>query len=203
MGYQENKGKKIVKTALTAGFIALCLIGCATKPQPDVRMLHYNEEKRNAMSPPETVAPKLSITPIIGSQQDDAKVVRDFGVVLKTWIAPYKDTNGNLVASHELYVVVKEADWIGAETLPKRATGLRSPTGQIPFVVRPESVDASSDFANEEIRQYLHQRSDTAQRNALPPPKIDSLDKNDEAILQYINKSRNSTTDQNNTKENR
>jgi hypothetical protein len=173
-----------MRKVLIASIIAAFLVGCAApKPQPDVRMLQNTNKNP---PPPSVIPPKLSITPLIGSQQDDAKVVRDFGVVLKAWIAPYEDKTGNLVASHNVYVVVKEAGWIGAETLPQRATGLRSPTGQVPFVVRPEGVDSSSDFSNEEIKKFLNEVSEMLTKTELPAPKVESLDKNDATILNYL-----------------
>jgi hypothetical protein len=182
--------------------------GCAEKaPKPDVRVLHYNEGKQGKETPPpDTIPPKLSITPIIGSQQDDAKVVRDFGVVLKMWVAPYEDTNGNLIASHDVYVVARPPRWIGAETLPQKASGLRNPSGKLPFVVRPETVDASSDFANEEIKTFLNERAVIEDKNALPAPTNEALDKYDETILDFVKTSRRNgviPSDQNATKGNR
>ncbi|MBW6487561.1 hypothetical protein [Sulfurimonas sp.] len=108
---------------------------------------------------------QLKITPIIGTRQDDAKVVMDMGKIIKVWVAPYKDGK-TLVSSHDNYVVAQAPDFIIGESVPnKNWKGLVAPENKIPFLFRDSELDNANKIEEEEIIKYnnivYQQQNDT------------------------------------------
>jgi hypothetical protein len=99
----------------------------------------------------------LKFKPIVGSRQDDAKVVVDMGKVLKVWIAPYK-SKGTMIAAHDIYTWVQKPDFIVGEALPSKNThsGLTNVTGKFPFVFNEGDIDTSKGFTNKALKKYVN-----------------------------------------------
>jgi len=56
---------------------------------------------------------------IIQTRTNVGDMIRDNGLVQRIWVAPVVDKKGDLISAHELYVVVKEPQWIIGESTPK------------------------------------------------------------------------------------
>lgn len=96
---------------------------------------------------------------IVGSQQDDARVVYSTGVILKVWIAPYH-MGETLISSHSNYVVVEAPKFLVGESVKKSGTpgdGFVGANRDIPYVFRSEEVDRESNtkkLSNNVIREF-------------------------------------------------
>jgi hypothetical protein len=96
---------------------------------------------------------------IVGSRQDDAKVVYSVGKILKVWIAPYTQ-GGTLIASHDNYVVVEKPRFIVGESVDRAGTkpnSTISPTNNFPYIYRDYELDRTSKkdrFSDKNIKKY-------------------------------------------------
>lgn len=134
-------GKIIISTLSIFLFI-----GCSSKDEPKP-----NEVVKKDMH---TKPYELKITPVIGSRQDDAKVIRDMGKILKVWVAPYKN-KGTFVSAHDNFVVAREADFIIGESIPQSNwKSIKTPINNIPFVFRDADLDQKQNIDEETIVKY-------------------------------------------------
>jgi hypothetical protein len=96
---------------------------------------------------------------IVGSRQNDARVVYSIGKIAKVWIAPYAQ-GGTMIASHDNYVVVEKPHFLAGESIDRSGTkpnGAVSPTNNFPFVYRDSELDRTSNvnrFSDENIKKY-------------------------------------------------
>lgn len=65
---------------------------------------------------------------LISTRTQVGDIIRDNGQIQQVFVANYIDNEGNLVSSHELYVVVKDPSWIVGEKTPKTTNNM----GEIP-----------------------------------------------------------------------
>ena len=68
---------------------------------------------------------------LISTRTQVGDIIRDNGQIQQVFVANYIDNEGNLVSSHELYVVVKDPSWIVGEKTPKTTNNM----GEIPTPV--------------------------------------------------------------------
>lgn len=61
---------------------------------------------------------------LVSTRTQVGDIIRDNGQIQQVFVANYIDNEGNLVSSHELYVVVKEPSWIVGEKTPKTMTNM-------------------------------------------------------------------------------
>lgn len=126
---------------------ALLISGCSSKKENVVPNL---QNRKDILTKPY----QLKITPIIGSRQDDAKVIMDMGKIMKIWIAPYKNQN-TFVSSHDNYVVAKAPDFVVGENVPQQNwKAMKTPVKSMPFLFRDADLDKSDKLEKEEIVQY-------------------------------------------------
>lgn len=97
--------------------------------------------------------------PIIGSQNNDARTVINFGVVLKVWVAPYTDEYGVLVSSHDNYVWGDRPDFVPGTAVPKinKGSGIVTPTGSLPFSLSPSEIDRRDLKSDKTINSFINQ----------------------------------------------
>ena len=136
---------------------------------------------------------QLKIKPIVGSRQDDAKVIIDAGKVLKVWIAPYK-SGMTVIAAHDLYSMVQKPQFIIGEMVPtnKKKGGAVTATDDFPFAFRDEELDKKTrhgNFNNEEMKHYYNNiykaqanKDVTTERNNKATQEFD------ETIKNFLNK---------------
>ena len=97
---------------------------------------------------------QIKITPIIGTRQDDAKVIMDMGKVMKVWIAPYKN-NSTFVSSHDNFVVAKKPEFVVGETVPqKNWRSMKTPVNEVPFLFRNADMDTANNLSNREVVDF-------------------------------------------------
>ncbi len=133
----------ILNTVCCLSFV---LAGCASHNAQNIE-----ETTKRDMH---TKAYELKITPVIGSRQDDAKVIRDMGKILKVWVAPYKN-KGTFVSAHDNFVVAKEPDFIIGEAVPQSGwKSMKTPVNNIPFVFRDADMDTKESIDEETIVKY-------------------------------------------------
>ncbi|PAF53830.1 hypothetical protein BKH42_03620 [Helicobacter sp. 13S00482-2] len=99
--------------------------------------------------------------PIIGSGNNDARTIIDYGVVLKIWVTPYKDTEGTLIAAHYEYVWVDRPDFVPGSAVPQISGGggVITPTGKLPFSISPNEIDRSDIKSDQVINRFNIQSS--------------------------------------------
>lgn len=66
--------------------------------------------------------------PLVSTRTKVGDIIRDNGLIQQAFISNYVDTGGDLISSHEVYVVVKEAEWVVGEKTPKNSNVEELPT---------------------------------------------------------------------------
>jgi len=138
---------------------ALMLSGCATKNNninTNIReIVPYEETQAQSVK----LEPyQIRIKPIVGSRQNDSKVIVDQGVVLKIWIAPYKVKN-TLIASHDIYTWARKPQFIVGEDMPKynsRMNGLFRADGKLPFIFGDSEIQEYKPIEDKQIKKYVN-----------------------------------------------
>ena len=167
--------------------IALGLVfsfqGCSTKEVPIIK----EPSKRDI----HTKSYQLNITPIIGSRQNDTKVIMDMGKVMKVWIAPYKN-KGTFVSSHDNYVVAKAPDFVLGETVPqKNWKSMKTPTNNIPFLFRDadlDRLDRDTPLNQEDIVNYNNNVYKQQNAKTISSERKEKLSIYDKEIKKFLNK---------------
>lgn len=133
---------------------------------------------------------QMKIKPIVGSRQDDAKVVVDMGKVLKVWISPYK-SSGTMIASHDLYTWVEKPRFIPGESIDyiKKADGMMSSAKRLPFVFNEHELAKEGDLTSEDVKDYVNSVYKTQNNNQVEENNKKSS-KYDSTINRYLQNKR-------------
>jgi len=133
----------------------LFFVGCSSKEvhiKDIVDNTKQNEEKV-VLTPYQ-----MKITPIVGSHQNDSKVIVDTGVVLKIWIAPYKIKN-TLIAGHDVYTWARKPNFIVGEDMPKynsKQTSLITANGQFPNLFKQQDINNYKELQDKTVKKYVN-----------------------------------------------
>ena len=102
---------------------------------------------------------------LISTRTQVGDIIRDNGQIQQVFVANYIDNEGNLVSSHELYVVVKDPSWIVGEKTPKTINNM----GEIPTPVSKGLLkeQARSERADERIVDSYLRDDPAAVTNAI------------------------------------
>lgn len=102
---------------------------------------------------------------LISTRTQVGDIIRDNGQIQQVFVANYIDNEGNLVSSHELYVVVKDPSWIVGEKTPKTTNNM----GEIPTPVSKGLLkeQARSERADERIVDSYLRDDPAAVTNAI------------------------------------
>jgi len=131
---------------------------------------------------------QLKITPIIGTRQDDAKVVMDMGKIMKIWIAPYKNKDV-FVSSHDNFVVAKKPDFVVGEAVPqKNWSSMHTPINRMPFVFRDADLDRATKLGKEEIVKYNNTIYREENSPKISKQRVSESNKYDKQIIDFLNK---------------
>lgn len=172
-----------VKHLTTLLIVGAMITGCATDDSAEPIQQFGNANKAYQMKN------KL----LVGSRQDDARVVYDIGKILKVWISPYYQA-GTLIAGHDNYVVVKKPSFIVGQSVQKEGTrpnGLVTPTGDFPFVLRGSELDRNRGgyrFSNKNIKRFNNDvYKVNASRGAVAEQRVQKANsKFDKEILNFV-----------------
>jgi len=144
-----------VKVVILAGVGSLIFAGCAATEDACIpKEIPVNNGQFCATKPY-----KMNNKIIVGSRQDDAKVVYSIGKILKVWIAPYSQ-GGTLIAAHDNYVVVEKPHFLVGESVERAGTrpnSVISPTDNFPYVYRDYELDRTSKknrFSDQNIKKF-------------------------------------------------
>jgi hypothetical protein len=182
----------ILPSLLTAT-VLLVLNGCTASNGPCAADAFDKNRNFQRTSDCDTKPYQMNNKIIVGSRQDDARVVYSTGKILKTWIAPYHQ-GGTLIASHDIYVVVEKPGFLAGESVGRNSgdpSGAVTPTGDFPFVYRDNELDRTTRderFTNENIKRYNNNIYTNKQSRNIPA-KSRSNKANavyDEKIYQFL-----------------
>ncbi|PAF46329.1 hypothetical protein BKH46_08050 [Helicobacter sp. 12S02634-8] len=144
--------------------------------------------------------------PIIGSQNNDARTVIDYGVVLKIWISPYKDRYGVLIAGHDNYVWVRRPDFVPGSTVPQvnQSSGVITPTRKLPFSISPREIDRADLKSDKVINDFINESYKNTNNRVMNKIKKDTSNiKNTKAKTKQTKTAPKKTTQTKNTKTNK
>jgi hypothetical protein len=137
--------------------IALSLVGCTNNK--DICVADAYDRSITPDSTCQTKGYNMKNKIIVGSRQDDARVVYSVGKILKTWIAPYHQ-GGTLIAAHDNYIVVEKPHFLVGESVQREGTrpnGVVTPANHFPTVYRDYELDRSKKrnrFSNKNIKRF-------------------------------------------------
>ena len=103
---EKKRAEKAAKTAQGTGFIK--------SPNSDITVTAGNDLSVQYKEQGKLLSTRTQV----------GDIIRDNGQIQQVFVANYIDNEGNLVSSHELYVVVKEPSWIVGEKTPKTMTNM-------------------------------------------------------------------------------
>ncbi|CAA6816267.1 MAG: Unknown protein [uncultured Campylobacterales bacterium] len=134
---------------------------------------------------------QMKIKPIVGSRQDDSKVVVDMGKVLKIWVAPYK-SGATMISSHDLYTWVQKPGFIPGESIDtvKKADGMMAASKRLPFVFNENEVAKEGDLNSKEVKDYVNSVYKVQNDNEIIKENNKKASKYDPSIKQYLEKQR-------------
>lgn len=130
----------------------------------------------------------LRFKPIVGSRQNDSKVVVDMGKVLKIWVAPYK-SKGTMISSHDIYTWVQKPGFIVGEDIPNKNahTGLTNAAGTLPFIFSEGDIDTSKGLTNNVLKKYVNNVYKAQNNPSYTKKRIDTAKSRfDDTIKQYL-----------------
>lgn len=85
-------------------------------------------------------------TPMVSSRTKVGNIIRDNGKIQQVFVANYVNNDGDLVASHDLYVVVREPSWVVGEETPKNSGSI----GEIPTPISKAMVERQNYTSKQE-----------------------------------------------------
>lgn len=121
---------------------------------------------------------------LISTRTQVGDIIRDNGQIQQVFVANYIDNEGNLVSSHELYVVVKDPSWIVGEKTPKTTNNM----GEIPTPVSKGLLkeQARSERADERIVDSYLRDDPAAVTNAINDAPTIEDDQDTKIIRNFI-----------------
>lgn len=121
---------------------------------------------------------------LISTRTQVGDIIRDNGQIQQVFVANYIDNEGNLVSSHELYVVVKDPSWIVGEKTPKTTNNM----GEIPTPVSKGLLkeQARSERTDERIVDSYLRDDPAAVTNAINDAPTIEDDQDSKIIRNFI-----------------
>lgn len=137
-----------------------------------------------------TLPYKSRLTPIVERRYQDSAQMIDMGVVLKTWVSPYVDSDENLHGGGDIWVVVEKPQFIVGEKLPKRSRvngRISNSYGGTPFTLRDEEVPVQK---IQNYKEYIN-NVETSNTDKYRKKKDEESSKFDDALEKFLKKERN------------
>ena len=174
-------------------------VGCSSKNQTSCALPDDESKQGGKGGGIQTIAPstKNNAYPykaIIGTRNNDAKTVVDYGTVLKVYVAPYKDSYKSLVGGHDRYVFAKEPGFIvGADKPVKhKRTGMVTPKGSVPFMFNGDEIDKHSLNNNTKISKLIDATNAVESNKTAVEQKMESANAQlDEKIKRFLEAEKN------------
>lgn len=118
--------------------------------------------------------------PLIVSRTKVGDIIRDNGLIQQVFVANYVDHSNDLIASHEMYVVVKDPEWIVGERTPKNVKVDRMPTPLSTKLITDETK--TTQFQEDVVDSYNSDDKEGLISAMIMDPKVEK-EKNDDADL--------------------
>lgn len=142
--------------------------------------------------------------PVIGTKQDDTKVMIDMGQFAKIWIKNYHNKNETYVSSHDIITMIKAPGFIAGEDLPRqRRRAVQKTYGARTFSYRSsdlmyqDSSNGNSGVDAKEIKDYMNSYEESKKFKKVPTAKKVAVKKYDTKIKKFLKEHRkiNKTND--------
>jgi len=180
--------KKIIGSTAALATVFF-MSGCTKTPKVKTKFEKYNYKVSTQSNNPL----QFRYQPVIGTKQDDTKVMIDMGQWAKIWIKNYKNKNQTFVASHSIVTKVREPEFIAGEQIPRsRRDATYNTYGSNSFAFRStdlnygSSADGSYGKSDQEIKEYVNNYEYSKHTERLAPQKREDVVKYDKAIADYI-----------------
>lgn len=183
--------RKIVLWAL----MLLMFDGCATKAIKS-RINADGDETRAIFMNQKNKADSFRFQPVIGTRQEDTKVMIDMGKFAKIWIKNYRNKNQTFVASHDIVTMIKAPGFIAGEEIDfEKRDVVKKTYGGNTFSYRSSDIvsQTSADDTNlkdEQIKEFVNNYQETKKYGKLPDAKSEKLDKYNKAISEFLDDKR-------------
>lgn len=184
--------RKTIQAILVLVVTSLFISGCSTKIK--TRFSSSNNNK-NVRVTKDNNYNHFRYKPVIGTRQDDTKILIDMGQFAKIWIKNYRNKNATFVASHDIITMIREPGFIAGEDLPssRRVSRSRNNTRKS-FSFRSSDIltDRNSSVVdtNKEVKDYVNNYSKVKQFKKLDKKKQKKLNKFNTTIKKYLDERR-------------
>ena len=113
------------------------------------------------------------------------------GIIQQTFVANYADYTGDLISSHELYIVVKDPEWVVGEKAPKESSIQNIPTPISTELLKKQ--DRVNEYQERIVDRYnIDDQGAVVEAVNNDPTKIDQDQKNNmDLINSFIKKEKN------------
>jgi len=135
--------------------------------------------------------------PIIGTRQEDTKVMVDMGKYAKIWIKNYKNNNDYFISSHDIIVQIREPGFISGEDVPSfKRRAVKKTFGSNSFAFRSKDLLTSNsdmntvDTKTRYIKDYVNNNSKEQKEKKLIETKRNKLNKFDHEIKNFLKNER-------------
>lgn len=120
--------------------------------------------------------------PLLVTRTKVGDIIRDNGLIQQVFVSNYVDNSGDLVSSHELFVVVKDPEWIVGEKTPKN-----SKINDLPTPISKELLDKeqrSSAYEERVVSKYnVEDKAGVVEAVANDPIKQNKENKQDMDLI--------------------
>jgi hypothetical protein len=182
--------KLIYFVAISAG---LLFSGCTSTPKVKTKWV----QKRSYSYQNSNNPIKFRYKPVIGTKQEDAKVMIDMGEWAKIWVKNYKNKNETFVATHTIVTKVRDPNFIAGEQIPRsrrdttyNSYGARSFTFKSQDLIYDNSSHGSKNVSDEQVKEYINSYEYSKKTEKLEPQRREKLNKYNSAIKDYLKNSR-------------
>lgn len=125
---------------------------------------------------------------LLNSRTNVGDIIRDNGIIQQTFVANYADYSGDLISSHELYIVVKDPEWVVGEKAPKESSIQNLPTPVSTELLKKQ--DRVNEYQERIVDRYnIDDQGAVIEAVNNDPTKIDEDQKNNmDLINSFIQK---------------
>lgn len=119
--------------------------------------------------------------PLIVSRTKVGDIIRDNGLVQQVFVSNYVDYTNDLIASHEIYVVVKEPEWVVGEKTPKSVKVDNMPTPVSTNLLK--STEKTTAYQENVIDSYNNDQKEGVISSVINEPVKQMIENNEDVEL--------------------
>lgn len=183
------------KMKITVSVLLLIFIfnGCSSK-KVKTRFVKMNNSQYQSFNSTNNYN-HFRYKPVIGTRQEDTKVMIDMGQFAKIWVKNYRNKNKTFVASHDIITMINEPGFIAGEEIPssKRRT-LKKTYGGNSFSYRSKDIlhnsSKNSSLETSQIKNFINNYSESKKYKKIPKSKVKEVKIFDDKIKSFLKKRR-------------